>query len=190
MITDKRIIKTRTNIKTALMKILQNKELNKVTVSDIAETALINRSTFYLHYTDATAVVNDIEREISEKVKTVIEKLNFKQTYASVFSVLNTLTSMLDNADIFKSYILHSTNSSQILHKIKNVFAEKVYEFYSQMAPHRNSPILFYKVNFVTSGIVDSYLAWVYAKEKSVSLEELCKMLSETVDLIIPKTIS
>lgn len=188
MITDKRIIKTRTSIKNALMKILQTKELKKVTVSDIAEEALINRSTFYLHYADATDVMADIDREVEEKITKVVEKLDVKHAYTSVYILLNKLTGMLDEAEIFKNYFLHSTCSAQVLVKIKKLLTDKAYKTYSELAPHRKSRTLYYKVSFVISGVVDSYINWVYTENKTASLEELCKMISETVDLIIPKS--
>ena len=46
------------------MLLTMDKDIEKITVSDIAEKAFINRSTFYLHYSDARDVMNDIEREI------------------------------------------------------------------------------------------------------------------------------
>ena len=49
MITDKRIVKTRTAIKTAFLQLALEKDIGKITVSNITEKAEINRSTFYLH---------------------------------------------------------------------------------------------------------------------------------------------
>lgn len=63
MAIDKRIIKTQKAIKEAFMLLTMDKEIEKITVSDIAEKAFINRSTFYLHYNDARDVMQDIERE-------------------------------------------------------------------------------------------------------------------------------
>ncbi|MBE7088275.1 MAG: TetR/AcrR family transcriptional regulator [Clostridiales bacterium] len=187
MITDKRIIKTRTSIKNALMKILQTKELKKVTVSDIAEEALINRSTFYLHYADASEVMADIDREMEEKITKVVERLDVKHTYTSVYILLNKLNDMLEEAEIFKNYLLHSTCSAQVLAKIKKLLTEKAYKTYSSLAPHRKSHSLYYRVTFVISGVVDSYMNWAYSNNKTISLEELYKTTSETIDLIIPK---
>ena len=49
---DLRVVKTERAIYRALIELLQKKELEKITVSELAELAEINKATFYLHYAD------------------------------------------------------------------------------------------------------------------------------------------
>ncbi|WP_411347924.1 TetR family transcriptional regulator [Paenibacillus sp. WLX2291] len=49
---DPRVIRTRQLIHQAFVELLQTKEFNEITVSDITRRATINRVTFYTHYTD------------------------------------------------------------------------------------------------------------------------------------------
>lgn len=49
---DLRVQKTKRAIKAAFLTLIQTKGYERITVHDIAETALINRNTFYLHYLD------------------------------------------------------------------------------------------------------------------------------------------
>ena len=49
---DPRIRRTRQLMQQALEKLLQKKEFDEISVQDIADTATINRATFYDHYTD------------------------------------------------------------------------------------------------------------------------------------------
>lgn len=49
---DRRIQKTRTLIMNTFIDLLAEKEFEKITISDIAERANINRGTVYLHYAD------------------------------------------------------------------------------------------------------------------------------------------
>ncbi len=50
--SDLRVIKTRASIERAFFTLLSRKPLNKITVSDLAAEARINKGTFYLHYRD------------------------------------------------------------------------------------------------------------------------------------------
>ncbi len=50
--TDIRIIKTKRKIKEVFAELLSKKEFKKITVTEIAKTAEINKGTFYLHYKD------------------------------------------------------------------------------------------------------------------------------------------
>ncbi|UHA62047.1 TetR/AcrR family transcriptional regulator [Metabacillus litoralis] len=50
--TDLRVLRTKKLIKEALLKLIQEKSFESITIQDIADEALINRATFYLHYQD------------------------------------------------------------------------------------------------------------------------------------------
>ncbi len=56
---DLRITKTKTAIKEAFISIIKDDNTSKITVTEIAKQANINRKTFYLHY-------NSIEDLMSE----------------------------------------------------------------------------------------------------------------------------
>ena len=49
---DLRVIKTKERIESALLELLKMKPLEKITVTELARMAMINKGTFYLHYLD------------------------------------------------------------------------------------------------------------------------------------------
>lgn len=55
-------IRSKNLIKKALAKLLNEKDLSKITVSDIIREADISRGTFYAHFPDVAGVVEQIER--------------------------------------------------------------------------------------------------------------------------------
>lgn len=67
-VTDLRIVKTRTNIKNSLIDLLAEKNVSKITVTELAEKAMINRKTFYRHYHTVQDVVDDINYDIVNDV--------------------------------------------------------------------------------------------------------------------------
>ena len=50
--TDRRVNRTKRQIKKALINLLSKKALSRITVSEITELADIGRGTFYTHYQD------------------------------------------------------------------------------------------------------------------------------------------
>lgn len=64
---DLRIIKTLRHIDDALLTCIAKLPVSKITVDMLCETAMINRSTFYKHYSDKYALIEDfIERTLRE----------------------------------------------------------------------------------------------------------------------------
>lgn len=87
---DRRFIKNKNEIRRAYIDLVIKKGYNKVTISDIAELADINRMTFYTHYDTVEDVFNefldDMEQEIFDAIK---YKSNFD--IHSFFNLLNDL---------------------------------------------------------------------------------------------------
>lgn len=66
---DLRVIKTRKNIETSFIYLLSEKGFNHLTVQDILEKALINRSTFYKHYRDKYDVAEQMCARITDEFR-------------------------------------------------------------------------------------------------------------------------
>ena len=60
---DRRTLKTQKALRDALAELLTEKELQKVTVQEIADKADVNRVTFYKHYLDVYDLYEKIEQE-------------------------------------------------------------------------------------------------------------------------------
>lgn len=61
---DRRKARTKKLLYQALIKVLEEKGPSRITVSDITEKAGLNRSTFYLHYTDAIDLLERVKADI------------------------------------------------------------------------------------------------------------------------------
>jgi len=60
---DLRMRRTHANLREALIDLIEEKGFDAVTVADIAERAIVNRTTFYRHYPDKYALVTGIFEE-------------------------------------------------------------------------------------------------------------------------------
>lgn len=71
---DLRVVKTKRNIKNVMMDLLQKKPIEKITVTELASHALINKGTFYHHYSD----IYDLYQElVSDFIENTIGSLNY-----------------------------------------------------------------------------------------------------------------
>jgi AcrR family transcriptional regulator len=59
---DPRIRRTRQLLQDSLKRLLEEKEFDKITIQDITEAATLNRATFYAHYPDKFALLEELIR--------------------------------------------------------------------------------------------------------------------------------
>lgn len=66
MADSRRTQMTKHMFRTALSELMEEKPFHKITIKEICERADLNRTTFYLHYTDQTQLLNEIIERIEE----------------------------------------------------------------------------------------------------------------------------
>lgn len=70
--TDRRIRKTKAALRHGLAVLTQKKSIKEITVKELVEEVDINRSTFYLHYTDIYTMVSELENELLAQFRQAI----------------------------------------------------------------------------------------------------------------------
>lgn len=77
---DRRTKYTLNIIKETTLKLMEEKEISKITVTEICELADINRATFYKYYEDIYNLVEEIETELYTNIKNKIDLIENKET--------------------------------------------------------------------------------------------------------------
>ncbi|MCT2534680.1 TetR/AcrR family transcriptional regulator [Aquibacillus koreensis] len=72
--TDPRVIRTRQLLREALISLLQEIDIDKISVNRLAQRATINRVTFYLHYRDIPDMLEKMAGEMIEEMSTVLRQ--------------------------------------------------------------------------------------------------------------------
>lgn len=77
---DRRVRRTRKLIKDSFLDLLEDKDFEHITVTDIIEKADYNRATFYRHYRDKEELVNEIiESQIEILIEAILQPLKNKE---------------------------------------------------------------------------------------------------------------
>ena len=79
--TDRRIRKTKAQLRSGLAKLLKEKTIKEITVKELVEEVDINRSTFYLHYTDIYDLLEQTENDLKNEI---LEIVNNDQLFAFI----------------------------------------------------------------------------------------------------------
>lgn len=80
---DLRVIRTKESIRDALIKLIDEKGFEAITVKDITTKAKINRGTFYAHYQDKFDLMKKCEEEIMLELSSIV-KTKFSSAVASL----------------------------------------------------------------------------------------------------------
>ena len=70
---DRRVRKTKAQLRAGLARLMQKKSIKEITVKELVDEVDINRSTFYLHYSDIYQMLESIETELMDEIAQVIE---------------------------------------------------------------------------------------------------------------------
>ncbi|WP_142329261.1 TetR/AcrR family transcriptional regulator [Bacillus sp. AFS088145] len=124
---DPRIIRTRQLIKDAFIDLLQEMDINKITVNQISERATVNRVTFYLHYRDIQDMMEYMALEMGEKLGQIMRDSTAYKSIEETDSVklLNLLEHIAENAKFYK-VVLASTKTPIFTEQLLKIITETI----------------------------------------------------------------
>ena len=113
---DKRIIKTKRNIKKTMITMLRDKCFDDITVKELCEKAETSRITFYTHYSDKIELANDIIDDMTAFAKSEFYRLQSENNHHGdiVAEYLNLLDCILNTYCENYDFFAH-TNESPVL---------------------------------------------------------------------------
>ncbi len=66
--TDRRVIYTKRILRAALLKLMEEKHVSRISVTELCAAAGVNRGTFYSHYRQPEDVMHQIERDLLDEI--------------------------------------------------------------------------------------------------------------------------
>lgn len=168
----KSAIRSRKMIRHAFVELILEKELEKITVKSIVEKAEISRGTFYAHYSDIYAVIEEIENETMSKM------IEFLNDFEDVDLLQNPMPFLLKMEHFFKQDIefyrmlIYTKGAPTFITKLKAVLMEKILSYKENIHSIQEREEYILNVNFIVSGLVSLYQDW-FAGKVECSLEEL-----------------
>lgn len=175
---DLRILKTRKAIKEAFLKLVQTKGYERITIQDIAEEAMINRNTFYLHYVDKPNLMENLCQESIAKLNVCInlEMKDIDEMNRDIFISILSETFKAIEADIvfFKTMLSqngHPNFSTYLKEALKSIML-------SGIGDHYNNQKMKIGLEYMISGLIGVICMWITDSENLV-VEQVVEQLSE-----------
>lgn len=135
--TDRRVRKTEAQLKLGLVRLMQRKSIREITVKELVEEVDINRSTFYLHYTDIFQMLNAFEDELAEEftecLNSIMDEYKSNEEKAKAF-LLNLFRLFDDNRELCKA-LLGPNGDPAFCHKIEKLIGDTVQNHINYVFP-------------------------------------------------------
>ena len=168
---DRRVVKTKRAIKEAFAKLLTQKDINDVTISDIAEEAGINRKTFYNYYGGIYEVVGEIEDDIVRLIDKEVTGIGFQNSLQSPYLIFEKLTKVINTDTDFFGYLLGMNANVSLESKIADLLKSKFKLFVLQDV-EISELRLNLMTEFIISGMVAVYRRW-FNSDRSEPIETI-----------------
>lgn len=163
---DRRCVRTRRAIKQILMKLIAEEDADSITIKEIAEKADINRKTFYSHYKDVNAVLDDIQNDLVDKLYGVLKGCEISRVLGDPYPFFQKLTEIINEDFDFYKYLIRSQSASNFWEKIKGALKRRIMDsLHDEMASSKEA--LSFTVEFIVSGILSVYWEWIGSERKT-----------------------
>ena len=184
--SESKYFNTATKMDLALISLLKKKPFEYITVSEICETAGVNRSTFYLHYETIGDLLGETTRYLLDDflgyftadTKSAVENLKNRKLDELVFTddkyLVPYLTYIQENKEVFRTALLHigSLGFEDVYKRMfKNIFAPILNRF------RYSTDIQQYVMMYYLNGINAIVLEWL-RNGCDKSIQEISEIIS------------
>ncbi|MEK3714132.1 TetR/AcrR family transcriptional regulator [Paenibacillus sp. FSL R7-0333] len=175
---DLRILKTRKAIKEAFLRLVQTKGYERITVQDIADEAMINRNTFYLHYVDKPEFMDKLFQESVQNLNACLslEVSSIHEMNKDMFGTM--IKTIFDNIDA--NMIFFKTMLTQNIHPNFPIYLKDAFKtfIFAGIGDYHHDEKLKIGLEYMISGLVGVICLWIVERE-NYKMDDFIDHLSE-----------
>ena len=181
---DRRVRKTRSLLRQGLVRLMAEKSIQDITVTQLCTACDVNRGTFYLHYADVFQLLRSIEDELLVEFERVLDSL----TPQTVFSdetpspaMCRMLELLADNADLCR-VLLCRNGDMAFVEQVKGIVRRRVLdEWGALLETHGHAGAQYeYAYEFAVSGCIGMLQCWL-ERDMPLSAREMAAMMERFV---------
>ena len=157
--TDKRVIKTKHAIYKAFVELLNEKDINQITITDVAKRANINRKTFYNYYSDINDVMEEIENLVVAAFIKNIGTVEFTNMADFLTEIFIKFTETVNHDLEFYGLLFKTNNRSFLIAKIVDILKKYVQQRIEETETLDQKRFKV-AVDLCIPGIISVYMNW------------------------------
>lgn len=181
---DRRVRKTRRQLRECLISLLKEKKVQDITVRELTDMADLNRGTFYLHYKDVFDLLEKTEAELQDEFNQLVLKhdaVDLKQRPAVIFNEIYSL--VYENADLIE-ILLGENGDLNFVNRLKKLIREKCLKDWMEVFRTGNPAVFDAFFSYIASGCVGLVQYWL-----QTGLKETPQQMAKLTEQIITQGI-
>lgn len=153
---DRRVQKTKSAIREAYMELVAEKKGKKITVSDIAKVANIDRKTFYTHYEEVDDILRDFWGERVQELLSKLQKTEYFREPINLLIIYDELNQIIWRDMDFYRQLATNAAYEYFWTQIHEIVVDALVAAYGDRVNMRERELKMY-CHFFVSGIIRLY---------------------------------
>ena len=176
---DRRVRKTKMQLRQGLARLMQKKSIKEITVKELVDEVDINRSTFYLHYTDIYQMLEKIEEEAMTDNPAAMDGCHDDCTEMEKnIHFLDRFFSIMDSNRDLSLALLGPNGDMDFVERIETLIANR---FLKQSSFPATDSEIRYAYAFCLSGCIGMIKTWLSRTEHE-SPEAMAELIYHLID--------
>ena len=157
---DRRVQRTRAQLKAALTELMAEKDIQDITVCELADKVNISRGTFYLHYKNVFDMLEQVEEEMLQGLREAIA-VRPADADSNPFWRLRPTNAFFTKQGAFTSVLMGPHGDRAFMQRVGNVLLEHCRRDYAAAFPGGNDRDYEYLFNFLFGGSLFILEVWL-----------------------------
>ena len=163
-------IRSRKLIISALADLLQEKPLDKITVTEVVSRAGINRGTFYAHYADIPDVINSLIQQTFSQIRQILDSHPLKMENLADVLMAQIEAILKEDLDFYRK-VMASSAAPLMQEQLVDIVVGHLLQHESQFSTESHEQFVL-KIRFCAGGLSNLYRDWFEGK-LDITLGEL-----------------
>ncbi|MBQ7715278.1 MAG: TetR/AcrR family transcriptional regulator [Clostridia bacterium] len=169
-VTDKRAIRTKKAIRNAFAELMKEKDINEITVKNVADRACVNRKTFYNYYSGIYKLIEEIEYDLVSSFDNALADLDLIKCLSDPDILFDRLNSLIKTDPDFYGNMFTMDENLNLVTKITSIIKAKTKRsICSQLGLEDKKADI--ALEFAITGMVAVYRMW-FRSDRSIPLSD------------------
>lgn len=181
---NKRSESAKSAIQEALIQILEEKPLDKITISELSDAAGVNRKTFYAHYSKIEDVAGEIQDELSNNVELFLQFCMIDEYGMGPQFFIQLIHTMYDSNPVFFENLFVQGNFQFFAEHLRNSLKQQLLN--AMVTSGEDTVESEYLMEYIIYGVSAIIIKWI-REGKTVPFDTVSDMMLRFISKQMPE---